>query len=83
MVRFDARPGEQYDSERFLVRLEAAVQKCVELDAELEQLDEEITLNPAFVKRWVMAKRQFVNLASNKVVGTCYSYVPTLVLFFG
>ena len=51
MVRFDARPAEQFDSERFLLDLEAAVQRCMRLDAELEQLDEEITLNPAFIKR--------------------------------
>ncbi len=52
MVRFDARPAEQYDSERFLRRLEEAVQRCVSLDEELGALDEEITLNPAFIKRY-------------------------------
>ncbi len=52
MVRFDALPSEQYKSESFLRSLESAVQDCMELNGQVEQLDEDISLNPAFIKRY-------------------------------
>ena len=50
MVRFDSNP-EQFNSGPVLARLEASIAKCMDLDARIAALDEEVALNPQFVKK--------------------------------
>lgn len=50
MVRFDNSP-EQFNSGPVLARLEASIAKCMDLDARIAALDEEVALNPQFVKK--------------------------------
>ena len=50
MVRFDSNP-EQFNSGPVLARLEDSIAKCMDLDARIAALDEEVALNPQFVKK--------------------------------
>ena len=50
MVRFDSDP-EQYDSIPMLNNLEENINACIVLDKQLQTLEEEIILNPHFIKK--------------------------------
>ena len=50
MVRFDSDP-EQYDSIPMLNDLEENINACIALDKQLQTLEEEIILNPHFIKK--------------------------------
>ncbi len=51
MVRFDAGPTELYNSSHMLESLERQLRACIRLDTQIASLDEEILLNPTYVKR--------------------------------
>jgi len=55
MVRFESAAVAAPKADEVLARLGAGVDACVSLDARIADLDEEITLNPNFVKRSAVA----------------------------
>ena len=50
MVRFDSEP-EQFDSIPMLKNLEENINACITLDGQLQAMEEEILLNPNFIKK--------------------------------
>ncbi|KAK3588974.1 hypothetical protein CHS0354_043143 [Potamilus streckersoni] len=50
MVRFHDNP-EKYNSARMLIRLDQEMQRCMQLDAKLKEMDREVAANPQFVQK--------------------------------
>lgn len=51
MVRFDAHPEDRFNSVSVLRVLEGHINKCISLDQQIVSMDEEIVLNPTFIKK--------------------------------
>ncbi|XP_052265746.1 COP9 signalosome complex subunit 3-like [Dreissena polymorpha] len=50
MVRFQDNP-EKYNSSRMLLQLDLELQKCIQLDSKLREMDNEIAVNPQYVQK--------------------------------
>ena len=50
MVQFDANP-ERFDSVKMLTILEDNVNACIHLNNQISQMEEEIILNPSYIKK--------------------------------
>ncbi|XP_033108007.1 COP9 signalosome complex subunit 3-like [Anneissia japonica] len=50
MVRFKDNP-EKYDNPRMLMLMDEEMRKCIQLDAKLKEMEQEITTNPQFVQK--------------------------------
>ncbi|KAL4240060.1 COP9 signalosome complex subunit 3 [Mactra antiquata] len=50
MVRFHDNP-EKYNSSRMLLQLDKEMQKCIQLDSKLKEMDNEIAVNPQYVQK--------------------------------
>ena len=51
MVRFDAHPEDRFNSVSVLRVLEGHINKCISLDQQIVSMEEEIVLNPTFIKK--------------------------------
>ena len=57
MVSFDTPPTDRYNSAQVLEMLEENVNKCIQLDTKVTQLDQEIALNETYIKKSSRSKK--------------------------